>query len=175
MVAPVDPVKVLDQLKQDYRQDAENKGLDIKIKKPKKLHSILSSELYIHEILQNFMTNAIKYTKEGTITIGAQVGERISITFWVKDSGIGISKSDQKKLFDKFFRSEDYRTRETGGTGLGLYITGKLADRVSGNIRFESELNKGSTFYLDVPPIGARDDDHHKVTKAEIDDLASSL
>jgi signal transduction histidine kinase len=71
----------------------------------------------------------------------------------VKDTGIGISKTDQKHIFDKFYRSEDYRTRESTGTGLGLYISRKLADKLNLAITFESRLNHGSTFGVTIHSI----------------------
>jgi len=71
----------------------------------------------------------------------------------VKDTGIGISKSDQQKIFQKFFRSEDYRTRETNGTGLGLYVARKLASKIGTKISFTSRLNHGSTFSFSLPVI----------------------
>ena len=73
--------------------------------------------------------------------------------FSVKDSGIGIAKGDIKKVFNKFFRSEDYRTRETSGNGLGLYITKKLAKIIEAEFDVESVLNKGSTFSVIVPDL----------------------
>ena len=71
--------------------------------------------------------------------------------FSIIDTGIGISKSDQKKIFEKFYRSEDYRTRETGGTGLGLYISEKLARKLNTRIELKSRLNHGSTFSFEIP------------------------
>ncbi len=72
----------------------------------------------------------------------------------MSDTGIGISKGDQEKVFDKFFRSEDFRTRQTNGTGLGLYVTMKLARLIHAEIDVESELNKGSTFTIFIPDLG---------------------
>jgi signal transduction histidine kinase len=69
----------------------------------------------------------------------------------VADTGIGISASDKSKIFGKFYRSEDYRTRATGGTGLGLYITDKLAEKLGAEITFSSKLNHGSTFRVNLP------------------------
>ncbi|HUD11107.1 MAG TPA: ATP-binding protein, partial [Candidatus Saccharimonadia bacterium] len=102
------------------------------------------------EILQNLITNAIKYTKSGQITVGCS---RVATgtEFTVHDTGIGISASDKPKIFTKFYRSEDYRTRQTGGTGLGLYITRKLSEKLGVKISFTSRLNHGSTFTLRVP------------------------
>ena len=111
--------------------------------------SIKTSELYLEELLQNLITNALKYTKEGEIKISITNHEK-NIRFMVEDTGIGISKSDQKKIFDKFYRSEDYRTRETGGTGLGLYVSSKLADKLDTKIELSSKLNHGSKFWFDI-------------------------
>ena len=73
------------------------------------------------------------------------------VEFSVVDTGIGINKSDQERVFDKFFRSEDYRTRTANGTGLGLYVTEKLARLIHAEITLDSELNKGSTFKIFIP------------------------
>ena len=71
--------------------------------------------------------------------------------FSIKDTGIGISKTDQAKIFEKFYRSEDYRTRETGGTGLGLYISAKLDRKLGTQIELKSRLNHGSEFSFEIP------------------------
>lgn len=174
-ISKVEAKKIAEHIKQDYDKSANEKGLTIKIVGSKKVTDILTSDLYLKEIMQNFMTNAIKYSKEGTISIGYEPGEKDGVKFWVKDTGIGISVADQKMLFSKFFRSEDYRTRETGGTGLGLYISKKLAERISGKIWCESKLNEGTTFFLEVPSIGGLAEDRSEVAQAEIDQFASNL
>ena len=74
-----------------------------------------------------------------------------NFSFSIADTGIGISKSDQAKIFQKFYRSEDYRTRETGGTGLGLYVAAKLAKKIGTTISVKSRLNHGSTFSFELP------------------------
>jgi signal transduction histidine kinase len=84
------------------------------------------------------------------VTIGAQA-HKDGVQFFVSDTGIGISRGDQERVFDKFFRSEDYRTRQNSGTGLGLYVTMKLSRLIHADIDFESELNKGSTFKVFIP------------------------
>ena len=73
------------------------------------------------------------------------------VIFSVSDTGIGIGKSDRDKIFNKFYRSEDYRTRETGGTGLGLYVAAKLAKKIGCTIELTSRLNHGSTFTISLP------------------------
>ncbi|NTW62474.1 cell wall metabolism sensor histidine kinase WalK, partial [Candidatus Saccharibacteria bacterium] len=109
-----------------YAADAKARKLHLNLDLSVKLDNVSASRLYLEELLQNLITNALKYTKKGSVTIGMhQIKDEIN--FYIKDTGIGVSKSDQTKLFNKFFRSEDYRTRETSGTGLGLYIAAKLA------------------------------------------------
>ncbi|MES2971452.1 MAG: ATP-binding protein [Patescibacteria group bacterium] len=133
-----------------YGKQAEDKGLTLKYDNDPRLELLQSSKLYVREILQNFITNAIKYTEHGNVSLSAKAKNN-GIEFRVSDTGIGISKSDQEKVFDKFFRSEDYRTRQNNGTGLGLYVTMKLARLIHAEIDVESELNKGSTFKIFIP------------------------
>ncbi len=132
-------------LYQQYSPQAKNAGLTMDLDVSGKVGEIYTSKLYIEEILQNLITNGIKYTTKGTITLKIKRVES-GVYFGVTDTGNGISKTDQKKVFQKFYRSEDYRTRETGGTGLGLYVAGKLCAKLGTRIKLESRLNHGSTF-----------------------------
>jgi signal transduction histidine kinase len=129
----------------NYLSEAEGKGLQLNIDTRGKLGQVFVSRLYLEELIQNFITNAIKYTHEGSITF-AITAEKGEVEFAVKDTGIGISKSDQKNVFQKFYRAEDYRTRETSGTGLGLYVASKLARKLNTKIELQSRLNHGSRF-----------------------------
>lgn len=142
---------LLDELLLAYSSAAREKGLRIKIDfQEKEEFKIFSTNLYLKEILQNFITNAIKYSNEGSIVLKAIKSDR-GVIFYITDNGIGISKSDQSRVFDKFFRSEDFRTRQANGTGLGLYVTAKLAKIINAKISLTSTLNVGSTFIVDVP------------------------
>ena len=149
-VEPINAHKLAEELAESYKQQASAKGLEIKTDLDPHLEVLYSSKLYSHEILQNFITNAIKYTEHGSVTLGAHKADK-GVRFTVSDTGIGISKPDQEKIFDKFFRSEDYRTRQNSGTGLGLYVTMKLARLLHAEISVESELNEGSTFTIFIP------------------------
>jgi PAS domain S-box-containing protein len=149
-VKPIDVITLIQTLADTYRGDAKSKGLELKTDLPSKLPPLLSSELYVREVLQNFVTNSIKYTEQGSVTISAEPAPS-GIIFHVSDTGIGISKSDQEKVFDKFFRSEDFRTRKTNGTGLGLYVTMKLARLLHAEMDVKSQLNKGTTFTVFIP------------------------
>lgn len=146
----IDIKKLVSGLYNEYTPQAEKKGLRFDIDTSGKLGTVTTSHLYLQELLQNLITNAIKYTKEGSVVLRVK-RNRKSITFEVKDTGIGISKSDQSRIFDKFYRSEDYRTRETGGTGLGLYVTAKLARKLGTSISVKSRLNHGSAFSFTMP------------------------
>lgn len=142
--------ELLTSLNNLYKPEAIAKGLTLDVELDPNLTLLQSSQLYVREILQNFITNAIKYTEKGGVTVSAKQGPQ-GVEFAVHDTGIGISKSDQEKIFDKFFRSEDFRTRQNNGTGLGLYVTMKLARLIHAEISMTSELNKGSTFKIHVP------------------------
>lgn len=149
-VEPINVHELVSELASNYRPQSEQKGLSFRVQIDPNLELLYSSKLYVREILQNFLTNAIKYTAKGSVSLQARK-EAKGVTFLVKDTGIGISKSDQDRIFDKFFRSEDYRTRQANGTGLGLYVTMKLTRLIHADIRLQSTLNKGSTFTIFVP------------------------
>lgn len=146
----VDIPEMVKNLVGDYKESATGKGLKLKVTLDPKVKTVLTSEHEVHEVLQNFLTNAIKYTQHGSVTLSVEHHAGV-VVISVKDTGIGISASDKAKVFQKFYRSEDYRTRATGGTGLGLYITKKLVERAGLGMDFVSRLNYGSTFRLIIP------------------------
>ncbi|MEO7364371.1 MAG: ATP-binding protein, partial [Candidatus Saccharimonadales bacterium] len=149
-VVPINVTELIAELAENYTPQAETKKLKLVTDVASDVGELQSSKLYVREILQNFITNAIKYTETGTVTIRATTNAK-GVDFSVIDSGIGISKGDQKKVFEKFFRSEDFRTRANNGTGLGLYVTMKLVRLIHAEISLSSELNKGSTFSIFIP------------------------
>ncbi|HSW99766.1 MAG TPA: ATP-binding protein [Patescibacteria group bacterium] len=151
-IESVDIAALLRRLQDGYSDQAARKNLNLSTEAKGTLTPIKTSRLYLEEIVQNLVTNAIKYTKQGTIHVTAEMDERGSVILCVQDSGIGISKSDQKHLFERFWRSEDYRTRENSGTGLGLYLIQKLVGQLGGTITFDSQLDQGTTFTVTVPP-----------------------
>lgn len=154
-IEPINVHELVMDLASSYTPEAEKKGLELHVQLNPQLELLQSSRLYVREILQNFITNALKYTQEGSVTIAAKP-VKDGVEFQVSDTGIGISKSDQEKVFEKFFRSEDYRTRATNGTGLGLYVTMKLAKLLHTTVALQSELNKGSIFTITVPDLKAK-------------------
>ncbi len=148
----VNPGDFLRRVGEDHKKQITDKGLSLETDIEDDLPPITTSTDALREILQNFITNAVKYTENGSITLRVyRTSDTEEIVFAVADTGIGMSKTDQKHVFEKFFRSEDYRTRQNGGTGLGLYIIKRLVERLGGRIWFKSHLNKGSTFYCALP------------------------
>ena len=101
-----------------------------------------------NEALSNYIENAIKYTKEGAITVDViNKDKRVRVS--VKDNGIGIPHEEVPYLFQKFYRVDNSDTREVGGTGLGLYLVKKIVEAMNGVVGVESELGKGSTFWME--------------------------
>ena len=145
------PVRELGyQILQGYTPSANEKGLTLDLDVPGHLGSVFTSRLYLEELMQNLVSNAIKYTPSGTVTIRlTRKGDKIK--FAVQDTGIGISRSEREKIFDKFYRSEDYRTRESSGTGLGLFLSAQLADKMGTWLKVTSRINHGSTFFFELP------------------------
>lgn len=146
----IDVADLAHSLYNEYAPQAQSKNLQFNLELDPQLGKVSASPLYLKELLQNFITNAIKYTKEGSVTVRIKK-EGTALHFAVIDTGIGISKSDQSHVFEKFWRSEDYHTRETGGTGLGLYVTRKLAKKLSTTVDMSSRLNHGSVFSFTLP------------------------
>ena len=164
----VEQIKVrelVDELIDNYKPGALKKGIKISAEFGPEVETLNSGNLYVREILQNFITNSLKYTEHGAVTVKVQNYEG-GVSFNVSDTGIGISRGDQQRIFDKFFRSEDYRTQKTNGTGLGLYVTAKLANLLKATITLNSELNKGSTFSINFPNFPEKKKSPHDVGAA---------
>ena len=111
---------------------------------------------HFREVVSNLIENAIKYTPSGEVIVNI-TGDDKQISVSVKDSGIGIPAEDIPHLFQKFYRVDNSDTREIGGTGLGLYLSRRLAEAMSGNLRVESKYKEGSTFYLEIPRMNSSD------------------
>lgn len=129
---------------------AKEKGLSLTYKPPKKPLFVKADSAKVSQILHNLIGNAIKFTKEGGVTITHEESDDYIVTR-IKDTGVGISKADKDKLFHKFTRIDEGRKREQGGTGLGLYISKGLVENMGGEIWVQSKLNKGSTFIFSLP------------------------
>ncbi len=146
----IDLRQLAHQFYEKYQPQANQKGLKFNLDLSPRLGKITTNSLYLQEIVQNFITNSIKYTKTGSVKLIISK-DALKTTIAVKDTGLGIGKNEQAKIFNKFYRVEDFRTRETSGTGLGLYVSQSLAKKLSGKITVDSRINFGSTFSLIIP------------------------
>ncbi|MGN0319213.1 MAG: ATP-binding protein [Lachnospira sp.] len=135
---------------------AESKSLSIHMMIDPKLPSCLfGDEVRIRQIINNFLSNAVKYTKKGSVTLSISCesiqDNQIMLIIEVKDTGIGIRKEDLGKLFDSFTRVDEKRNRNIEGTGLGLNLTRNLVQMMGGEIYAESTYGEGSCFTARVP------------------------
>ena len=136
---------------------AKEKGISIGVEIPRDLpHAVEADGALLHQALYNLVENALKYTSQGgEVTIHLQTSPS-ELTFAVQDSGIGIPEKDLPRLFEKFYRGTNREALSQRGTGLGLAIVKSIAERHGGNVWVESELGKGSTFYLQIPLVQAK-------------------
>ena len=133
------------------RPMAERKNIDLRVQIDPDLPTLRQDPSKVQQILQNLVSNAIKFTPEGgRVIIKADADPRF-VTVTVTDSGIGIAPDEQELVFQKFRRSGNPLTREHPGTGLGLSISRELAKLLGGEITLKSELGQGSTFTVRLP------------------------
>jgi signal transduction histidine kinase/ActR/RegA family two-component response regulator len=143
---------VLQNIYNNYKSKAleKNIALILENKISPNHNQILIDKPRLIKILNNLIDNAIKFTPNGTVLIDCKVLNQ-SLLFSIKDSGIGIKKKDQKRIFHNFSQSEKEISKNYGGLGLGLSIAKKNANLIGGDISFTTEVNQGSTFKLVVP------------------------
>ena len=147
---------VMENLNSLISPKAEEKGLTLSIEIPPALAGIRlrGDPLRLAQILLNLAGNAAKFTNQGSLTIGAQLSEEtpenVLLRFEIKDTGIGISPADQKRLFNAFEQADGSRTRQHGGSGLGLAISKRLVEMMGGTIGVESQPDLGSKFWFTI-------------------------
>ena len=160
-----------EKLTEDLRFAAEKKGLlverilgsttnndnntDAGGKTIKPLYYVKVDPDRLREVITNLFDNAVKYTEKGKITIGLTGNEEVAQLF-IKDTGVGIPEEDVPHMFQKFYRVDNSATRTIGGTGLGLFISRKIIEMYKGRVWVESELGKGSTFYINLPRLSTK-------------------
>ena len=146
---------VIENLSNMLLVQVEEKGLELLFRvDPEVPLNLVGDPLRLGQILLNLVSNAIKFTEQGEIVVSIctkeRIGNQILLKFSVKDSGIGLTTAQQRKLFRSFSQADASTTRRFGGTGLGLAISKELAAMMGGEIGVESELTQGSTFWFTV-------------------------
>ena len=150
-VNPVDIsiVKIAEDICRELSPQIETKHLDFEKSFDEKLPEKYSADpKLLTMIFQNLLSNAVKYTPEkGKVSLVVKK-EKSTILIKISDTGYGIPKDQQGNIFKKLFRADNVREKDTEGTGLGLYIIKTIVETVKGSIWFESEKNKGTTFFV---------------------------
>ena len=130
---------------------ARASNVEIKFENKDDLPEIFGDSFQLKLVVENLLDNAIRYIKgKGTVKVRLRKQKK-SIYFEVEDSGVGIPQEDQKYIFQRFFRSANVMRRQTEGSGLGLYIAKSIIEKSGGKIGFNSQENKGSTFWFTIP------------------------
>ncbi len=147
----------LEELREDYHQKLsamDDYSIQLQLRKPKGLprERIINDRVRVKQVMINLLDNAIKFTKKGQVTFGA-VPQSDKLLFFVSDTGIGIKKSKQKAIFERFRQVENSLTRQYGGNGLGLSISKALVELMGGTIWVDSEEGTGSSFYFTLPAL----------------------
>jgi PAS domain S-box-containing protein len=142
------------QLELDAARTHLPEHVALRLEAPTKLPAVVADPGQLRQVLSNLIENAVKYSPDGGTVTVALAPENGHVRFSVSDSGLGIPPSEQRRIFEKFFRLDPDMTRGIGGTGLGLYICRELVRRVDGRIWVESDGRSGSTFHVEIPQEG---------------------
>ncbi|MBD3363227.1 hypothetical protein GF362_05895 [Candidatus Dojkabacteria bacterium] len=155
----VDSKDVIDEAVIGQRENIKAKDLELNLEIPENIPPIYADRSRVQEIIDNFLSNAVKYTKEGSVTIKAEE-KGSSVQFSIIDTGYGMTDEQIERLGTKFYRVKQhvnddkqrlYNVVRPGGTGLGLYVTFNLVKLHGGKVEVESEEGKGSTFKFTIP------------------------
>ncbi|HWI39958.1 MAG TPA: ATP-binding protein, partial [Verrucomicrobiae bacterium] len=135
---------------------ADSKGIDLSLQvDPSVTDGVVGDEGRLRQAVLNLVGNALKFTERGSVRIhvtgGSVVDSRQEVTVAVTDTGIGIAKEDQQKLFQAFSQVDGSDTRRFGGTGLGLSLTKQIVEQMGGTIGVSSRKGKGSSFFFTIP------------------------
>lgn len=150
-VHPVDLPPVIKNIVEEIAPLADQRRIHINFRLFGEIPKVLVDEEKIKEIIMNFVSNAVKYNREGGVIDIHVFPVEDKLMIEVKDNGFGIPKADQEKIFQKFFRAHSKGTEEVLGTGLGLFITRMLAEKMGGQIGFSSVEGAGSLFTVFIP------------------------
>ena len=144
--------ELLVEVQSDLKDLALKKGVALELRKNGFVPAMNCDRFKLKEVLHNLVGNAVKFTKEGVVEIKARyLKDEDKIEFLVRDTGIGMREEEIPNIFNVFYQVDNSNHREFGGTGLGLNIVKRLVELLQGEVRVESTLGEGSTFYITLP------------------------
>lgn len=147
---PVQVAEIVEDVAGLLQQKATEKGIVLQVEHIDQSLILTADRVRLRQVLINVIDNAIKYTSEGTVEIGVGIEKGVA-NIRISDSGIGMSAEDQQGLFQKFYRVNSSEVRKQTGTGLGLWITKELVERMQGSISVESIKGLGTHIILRFP------------------------
>jgi two-component system phosphate regulon sensor histidine kinase PhoR len=151
---PVDLLEETQRVLDDLRSRADDKGIRFDNVVPEGLTAQADADR-LQQVLFNLVENAIKYGRpQGCVTIGGGEAPEGKVEIWVRDDGPGIPVESRERVFERFYRVDRARARETGGTGLGLSIVKHIIQAHGGEVWLKSEVGAGTTFHFTLPKVG---------------------
>lgn len=143
---------IADDLDRNFRRLAAEKKLPFKVSVAEGLPELIRTDkTKLEQVLKNLVSNAIKFTEKGEVTVSFESADQSSLDIYVKDTGIGIAEDKKEVVFEAFQQVDGGTARKYGGTGLGLSISREITKLLNGTLTLSSELGKGSTFLLNIP------------------------
>lgn len=154
---PTEPVPLLEKIIFEFMSESYKKHIELLFLRPENNVPAISADINkLHIVIENLVDNALKYSKEGDKVFVSITPTGNMVDISIKDTGIGIPDEAQNKIFTKFFRADNAQTKDTLGSGIGLYMCKKIVDAHHGSLTFES-TGHGSTFHVLIPQIVATD------------------
>ncbi len=146
----IDLVPLITSVAALHKVNAEAKGVDLRVDLPAHPCIVDADPVRLRQIIENLLSNAVKFTREGHILVSLAAGAD-DVSIRIADTGSGIAREEQERIFAPFYQAESFLNRGHGGTGLGLTLSRRLAHRMGGTISLDSLSGKGSTFTLHLP------------------------
>ncbi|HID2665993.1 TPA: ATP-binding protein, partial [Klebsiella pneumoniae] len=152
--APFDIRATIQDVYDIFEHQSRKNDVHLMTEVDQSIPQVVGDQLRIKQILLNYVSNAIKFSRGGDVTIAVSVVQRsekhIDLLFSVMDTGIGLSEHDQTVVFDSYQQVDASTTRKYGGTGLGLAISKRITELMGGHVGVDSELDKGSNFWFTI-------------------------
>ena len=186
--APFELDRLLDQVAQIVGPLVDGRSVELVVRHDDAVPNMLFGDsLRLKQVLINLASNAVKFTERGEVFVGvalqARQGDALSLTFNVRDTGIGMTEPEQQRLFEAFVQADSSTSRRFGGTGLGLVISRRLVELMGGELKLKSVKGQGSEFWFtlilqrssapSVGPAGSNAEDRARLMRHRLDGLAA--